>query len=92
MDLQHTKLQQQSNSLLRRIEAWKSVQVLYMPYVASLHAGQESIQSVDDVIRPEQYALFLPSALGAHPPSNRHLQEIEWRLQIGQAHDALEDL
>ncbi|KAH0826244.1 hypothetical protein J3R83DRAFT_5708 [Lanmaoa asiatica] len=89
-DQQKAKLLQRSNALMRRIEAWTDVQMLYIPRVVSLRAktslGSGAVQS------PEHFHLWLPSALQRQIPCDRELEEIEWKLRVGQAHDALEEL
>lgn len=72
------------------MEMWASVQTLYIPCVASLRSS--NLQDGANVQKPESFALWLPSALPNHIPCDTNLQEIEWRLRIGQAHDALEEL
>ena len=75
---------------MRHVEAWTDVQMLYIPCVVSLRAktslGSGVVQS------PEHFHLWLPSALRRQIPYDRELKEIEWKLHVGQAHDALEEL
>lgn len=76
--------------LMRRIESWAIVQASYIPFVASLRV-KNPLDS-ENINKPECFPLFLPSALRRHIPCDTKLQEIEWKLRIGQAHDALEEL
>ncbi|KAF8137103.1 hypothetical protein EV363DRAFT_1156356 [Boletus edulis] len=89
-DQQKAKLLQRSNGLLRRIEAWTNVQTLYIPSVASLRV--KAALNSEQVQRPESFRLWLPSALRRQVPCDVNLEEIEWKLRTGQAHDALEEL
>ncbi|KAF8426143.1 hypothetical protein L210DRAFT_3615035 [Boletus edulis BED1] len=91
---EHQKLQHQKrcNVLMRRIEAWCSVRVLYMPRVASLRATDSQEREVVRLPPAEELPLWLPSALASKIPCDVSLQEIEWKLRIGQACDALEEL
>ncbi|KAF8425786.1 hypothetical protein L210DRAFT_3615051 [Boletus edulis BED1] len=91
---EHQKLQHQKrcNVLMRHIEAWCSVQVLYMPRVASLRATDSQEWEVVRLPPAEELPLWLPSALASKIPCDVNLQEIEWKLRIGQACDALEEL
>lgn len=90
-DLQKTKVQQKANALTRLIEAWSSIQTLYIPGVAALRSSN-SPNSEGILQKPEQYPLWLPSSLQGRASCDSTLQEIEWQLRIGQAHDALEEL
>ncbi|KAF8442225.1 hypothetical protein L210DRAFT_3397494 [Boletus edulis BED1] len=87
---QKMRLQQRTNSLLRRIETWVSVQMLYMPAVASLRVRGAADPAMAP--KPQDLPLLLPSALHRQVPCDGRLEEIEWRLRFGQAHDALEEL
>lgn len=87
---QRTKLQQRTNALMRRIESWASVQILYMPTVASLRA--RAAADLETVLKPQDFRLWLPSALHRQVRCEARLEEIEWKLRFGQAHDALEEL
>ena len=75
---------------MRRVEAWTDVQMLYIPCIVFLHVktslGSGVVQS------PEHFHLWLPSALQRQIPCDCELEEIEWKLRVGQAHDALEEL
>ncbi|KAH7906698.1 hypothetical protein BJ138DRAFT_1219360 [Hygrophoropsis aurantiaca] len=92
-DLQKTGIQQRSNALTRRIEAWSSVQALYIPEVVALRRRSEDIIPTSDVIdKPEDMKLWLPSEIGAEITCGHDLRKIEWRLRYAQAHDALEEV
>ena len=76
---------------MRRIETWVSIQVLYMPAVVSLRA-RAVVADPETVPKPQEFPLWLPSAIHREVPCDTRLEEIESKLQFGQAHDALEEL
>ncbi|TFY55526.1 hypothetical protein EVJ58_g8192 [Rhodofomes roseus] len=89
-DLQKGDVVVARNALHRTIEAWQTAQHLYMPTVAvhrSRDIGQPSPSSF-----AEDLPLYLPSDVVDMLPVDRKLQEIEWELRVGLAHDALEDV
>ncbi|KAF8449453.1 hypothetical protein L210DRAFT_3609687 [Boletus edulis BED1] len=87
-DHQKRKIVERSNTLIRRMEAWAGIQMLYIPRVASLRS-----KMVDsDCNNSHLFELWLPSALPILTPCDAGLLEIEWPLRMGQAHDALEEL
>ena len=88
---QKTKLQQRANTLMRRIETWVSIQVLYMPAVVSLRA-RAVVADPETVPKPQEFPLWLPSTIHREVPCDTRLEEIESKLRFGQAHDALEEL
>jgi hypothetical protein len=92
-NLQRAKLLERANSLRRRIEAWRAVQVLYIPGVQVLlaHLAQSAAASSREEQVPEM-RLFLPSALRRRVPCHDKLMHYEWRLRFAQAEDALDDL
>ena len=75
---------------MRHIEAWASVQVLYIPCIASLRT--KSSPESETIRKPEAFQLWLPSLVQRQVPCDVKLKEIEWKLRIGQASDALEEL
>ncbi|KAG6376768.1 hypothetical protein JVT61DRAFT_1790 [Boletus reticuloceps] len=87
---QKIKIQQRTNALKRHIEKWVGVQILYMPAVASLRARVVTVP--ETTLRSQDFPLWLPSAIHRQVPCDATLEEIEWRLRIGQAHDGLEEL
>ncbi|KAG1852112.1 hypothetical protein DFJ58DRAFT_885682 [Suillus subalutaceus] len=80
-DLQLTKLQEHSNALLRKIEQWCNVQLLYMPASAREEKAYE-------------IKLWLPSKLkeAAEILCDTQLCEYEWELRRAQAHEAHDDV
>ncbi|KAG2122214.1 hypothetical protein DEU56DRAFT_873634 [Suillus clintonianus] len=103
IDLEHTHILTRSNALLRRIDAWMTIQTLYMPSVANLRANRLVDLSSDDDDdsgcpkpnpnsgKAEDTQLLLPSEVCDHVPCDRKLLEIEWSLRLAQGHDALNE-
>ncbi|KAF8839151.1 hypothetical protein BDN67DRAFT_982034, partial [Paxillus ammoniavirescens] len=91
MDLQKTKIQQCSNGLLRCLEAWAKIQTLFIPGVAALRDAVTETTG-DNPPTPEDFALHLPSQICSKVACSPELEEIEWKLREGQAHDALNEL
>ncbi|KAH7907679.1 hypothetical protein BJ138DRAFT_1116497 [Hygrophoropsis aurantiaca] len=96
-DIQLASLQQRSNALQRRIDAWKKIQLLYIPTVAILRAQehrQNAAHSATTIPADavENTKLWLPSQIGNAAPCDVSLRSIEWKLRYAQAHDALHGL
>ena len=90
-------LQEKRNGLLRLIQNWRAVQLVYLPHVASLLAQSPpppestTISSTPEILA-ENIPLFLPSALPHHIhnlPELKELCKLEHRLREPQADDAL---
>ncbi|KAI0662341.1 hypothetical protein C8Q70DRAFT_1050991 [Cubamyces menziesii] len=95
--------QEKRNVLSRRVETWQVMQDVHMPMVAPLRVSSDETPSSSSssslakptVVRPENVALWLPSAL---PPYMRLLDSLddlrkkERRLRIAQLADALSDI
>ncbi|KAG1796687.1 uncharacterized protein HD556DRAFT_1441368 [Suillus plorans] len=93
MDLQLTKLQERSNALLRKVEQWCNIQLLYMPAVGRLRAVETAnAQSVREE-KAHEVTLWLPSKVKDTAEScEEPLCAYEWELWRAQAHEALDDL
>lgn len=89
-DLQKAKVQFRANALMQRIDAWTTVQTLYIPGVASLQAQAALMNNA--VQKPQDISLWMPSAISRQVACDTKLEEIEWKRCIGQAHDALNEL
>ncbi|PIL32910.1 hypothetical protein GSI_05028 [Ganoderma sinense ZZ0214-1] len=87
--LQRAQFLERQNALQRRIDAWRSAQQIFMPFVASLFA--ESAR-VDGSLQTQSTPLYLPSAICARYDVSPTLLNHEWRLREAQAHDSLADL
>ncbi|KAG6907526.1 hypothetical protein DXG01_008615 [Tephrocybe rancida] len=88
-DLQRSKILERSNRLLRKLEAWAGIQVLYMPGVAALRAKEE-LKGGAEPSTALNFNLWLPSAIitegGA---ADAKYLDYEWRLRTAQAHATL---
>ncbi|KAG2066882.1 hypothetical protein BDR04DRAFT_1028956 [Suillus decipiens] len=102
-DAQHTKILTHSNTLQHHIDGWTSIQTLYMPSVANLHAtgftnsrrdnGNDSscLRPNFDSGKAEDIQLLLASEICSLVLCNQKLLEAEWSLCMAQAHDALNE-
>lgn len=91
-DNQLAKVQQNTNTLRRKIESWQDIQLLYMPFVSCLRADEASLHSSAEPIQVEAMALWLPSSVKSRTQSPPHLLRYEWKLRYAQANDALKDM
>ncbi|KAH7905178.1 hypothetical protein BJ138DRAFT_1231765, partial [Hygrophoropsis aurantiaca] len=92
-DNQKAKFIQRSTGITRRIDAWRKVQLLYMPIVASLRSrSNDSVSSTEEIEKPEDINLWLPSKITQCHACDMRLRNIEWDLRYAQAHDALNEL
>jgi len=90
MDIQLAKLQEKSNVLLWKIQAWLIIQQLYMVSVSIL-CDQLSILS-HSTDKPEFIELLLLSAVGKNAVFDESLCCYEWEHHNGQANDALNEI
>ncbi|KAG1888985.1 uncharacterized protein F5891DRAFT_1131915 [Suillus fuscotomentosus] len=103
-DTQRANIVTCRNALQCRVEAWSSVQVLYMPIVANLRATTLSHQfhlqntghddsglpsSKPDSGKAEDFPLLFPSDVCDLTVCDLKLLKLEWSLQYAQANDAL---
>ena len=91
-DQQKLKVQLRTNALVQRIEAWTAVQTFYIPGVASLRAHAAPRNETAQSPSPQDLCLWLPSVLSCQVPCDTKLEELEWKLRTGEAHDALNEL
>ena len=98
---QLAELQEKHTALLRLIQNWCEVQLVYMPHVASLIQGAPVADANGDATSvpsdtfAENIPLFLPSSLPPHIRALPELQDIcklERRLREPQADDALAEV
>jgi hypothetical protein len=90
---QAADIQERRNVLRRRIEAWKAVQVFYMPAVSELQDSSPSDPSTTN--HPEKIPLRLPSSVPSDQRDIRCLEGIsdkECCLRVAQVNDALLEL
>ena len=78
------------NVLMWQLEAWATVQVVYVPNITSIQAKVDLNSEI--VPRPQDFIVWLPSSIQWQVPCDVNLQEIEWKLHLGQAHNALNEL
>ncbi|KAH9479046.1 hypothetical protein JR316_0007621 [Psilocybe cubensis] len=81
--LQQSKVLERSNSLRRRIDAWISVQHLYMPVVASLRSRDDA--GATDPVAVQDMKLFLPSFNTNTLQCSHLLLKCEWEYRYAQA-------
>ncbi|KAJ7155297.1 hypothetical protein C8R46DRAFT_910682, partial [Mycena filopes] len=82
----------------RKILAWMDTQVLFMPEVTVLRGAAAEKRAEESRTKPiagelvQDIPLLLPSGLAADVVCLRQLQDFEFRLQQGQAHQALYEI
>ncbi|KAG6824804.1 hypothetical protein H0H92_005796 [Tricholoma furcatifolium] len=93
-DLQRSKLIERSNRLFCCIEAWMSIQVLYLPQVAAIRTRAEfAAAGSDEIPSAATVDLFLPSTLiQKAAPCDEQYIDYEWRLRFAQAHGTLREI
>ena len=92
---QNADLQERRNTLSRRIQQWREVQLAYTPTVATLvvQAGSTTNSNELEGGLAENVSLFLPSGISdAARQSITHVAKKELRLRMAQADEALEDV
>ena len=87
-DLHRAKLIERQNGLQRRIDAWRKIQVLFMPTVIDLLHQPGTTDSA----LPYDAKLHLPSAVCSTLSISPVLLEYKWRLRMAQALDSLSDI
>jgi hypothetical protein len=92
-DLQMTRLQERSNALLRKIEQWCNIQLLYMPAVGRLRAAELANAPSIREEKAHEVKLWLPSKVKETTElCEGPLCAYEWELRRAQAHEALDEL
>jgi hypothetical protein len=86
------RIQLQTNTLQRKIETWQEIQILYMPFVSRLRAGEEASRTSSQPLQIQDVKLWLPSNVGTYTPCPECLRQFEWKLRNAQANDALKDI
>ncbi|KAF6750496.1 hypothetical protein DFP72DRAFT_991595 [Ephemerocybe angulata] len=87
-DRELTRVQLRSNALIRRIEAWYGILQLYIPGTILLCQKATGPKSVP----PYELQVWLPSQIGTKTPVDPKLVEIEFKLRVAQAEEALTSL
>ncbi|KAF8238243.1 hypothetical protein L208DRAFT_1497755, partial [Tricholoma matsutake] len=93
--IQQTSLQEKRTSLLKRIQCFWDIQLMYMPELQAHLDHMDLPTSANDTVHPELMAIHLPSFFQAQAQKALCLTGIpqfEDRLQFAHAFDALEDL
>ncbi|KAF8836988.1 hypothetical protein BDN67DRAFT_983564 [Paxillus ammoniavirescens] len=90
-DTHKTKIQQQRNGLLHCIKAWAKIQMLFMPGVVALREVSTDSSS-ETASMAEDFICHLPSQIACQVMCPIELETLEWKLQEGQAHNALNEL
>lgn len=86
------------SKMRRKILSWMDTQTQFMPEVAVLRAAAAAKRATASKTKPvagelvQDMPLLLPSQLESGVGCLRELQEFEFRLREGQAHEALYDL
>ncbi|KAF8066722.1 hypothetical protein FPV67DRAFT_1768075 [Lyophyllum atratum] len=88
-DLQRSKIIERRTRLWRKIEAWISIQQLYIPGLAGVRARAER-EGGDEPVTAVNIDLLLPSKLTI--PCDTKFLEYEWRLRYAQAHSTLHEI
>ena len=91
-DRQRTQYQLHSNRLTRKITAWQKYEKKYMPIIDVLRSNESlPVEKIAD--EPFNINLWLPSRLnGASVDFDRRLGDIEWKLRVAEAYEALDEL
>ncbi|KAJ7120853.1 hypothetical protein C8R44DRAFT_920339, partial [Mycena epipterygia] len=82
----------------RKILAWMDTQTSFMPEVAVLRAAAAEKHAEESSLRPvagelvQDIPLLMPSELDADVPCLVELQDYEFRLRVGQGHEALHEI
>ncbi|KAF4593594.1 hypothetical protein EYR40_008381 [Pleurotus pulmonarius] len=90
-DRQRVNIVQRANVLRNKINVWLDHQKLYCPGAFVLRGGEPS-QITDPVNAVPSINLWLPSSIGHRATCPTGLREIEWKLRLAQAHDALNQI
>ncbi|TEB19585.1 hypothetical protein FA13DRAFT_1802068 [Coprinellus micaceus] len=89
-----TDLLEKSTALFRRIQTWRKTQLLLQPVVSTLTPGDSDSDDMQAQAKsPESCELHLPSSLTVTDrQAFPKLADIERRLRLAQADDALEEI
>jgi hypothetical protein len=94
-DRQRTQYQLHSNRLVRKINAWGKYEKMYLPIIESLQNDELlPIMKEKQTDEPFDITVWLPSKFTGRTniEFDRRLAEIEWKLRIAEAHEALDEL
>ncbi|KAJ7257694.1 hypothetical protein C8J57DRAFT_1436922 [Mycena rebaudengoi] len=100
-DKQRTALVERTSKLRRKIVTWMEIQAQFFPQVLILRDLEDAARVRASRTQPIQgvkvqdLALWLPSALqkkGTETPCAPDVLEYEYRMRVGQAHEALHEM
>ncbi|KAF6755232.1 hypothetical protein DFP72DRAFT_1067940 [Ephemerocybe angulata] len=91
-DLQRAKVLERGNSILRKIEAWVSIQHLYIPRLATLRKTDEETAELAAPPAAYDIPLYLPSSVTHLKGVHKRFMRFEDRYRKAQASSTLQDL
>ncbi|KAJ6556339.1 hypothetical protein B0H19DRAFT_947312 [Mycena capillaripes] len=89
---------ERETKLRRKIDAWMSVQELFIPEVKLLRERDDdarkraAVTQVVPGLRAQDMKLWLPSAIGTRAQCDESLRDYEYQLRKGQAFQALDEM
>ena len=89
-DLQKAKILERSNTLRRKIDAWITIQQLYIPAVAPLRSQDDSAEVAPVAV--QDIKLYLPSSLARVSLCSILFIQHEWDFRYTQAQETLNEL
>ena len=89
-DLQKAKILERSNTLRRKIDAWITIQQLYIPAVALLRSQDNSAEVAPVAV--QDIKLYLPSSLPSVSLCSILFIQHEWDFRYAQAQETLNEL
>ena len=89
-DLQKVKILERSNTLRRKIDAWITIQQLYIPAVALLRSQDDSAEVAPVAV--QDIKLYLPSTLPRVSFCSVLFIQHEWDFRYAQAQETLNEL
>ncbi|KAF9504109.1 hypothetical protein BS47DRAFT_1401750 [Hydnum rufescens UP504] len=84
-----TSIESQQLSLVKRIKTFRNIQRIYMPEACRFLTSEDECEKPS---HPETIKLFLPSQIPAEYRVQNTIVDIEVKLRVGQAFDALSSL
>jgi hypothetical protein len=89
-DLQKAKILERSNTLRRKIDAWFTIQQLYIPAVALLRSQDDSAEVAPVAV--QDIKLYLPSSMPRVSLCSILFIQHEWDFRYAQAQETLNEL
>ncbi|KAJ6600930.1 hypothetical protein B0H10DRAFT_1824120, partial [Mycena sp. CBHHK59/15] len=104
-DKQRTAMLERTSKLRRKIFAWMDIQVLFFPRFTRVRDLEDEVRACAAKTQPipgvkvHEITLWLPSAISGQAgsssedvPCSREVCKFEYRLRVGQAHEALHEV